>query len=59
MQSFDSFDREIQSLIFLGNKATDQNKFDNCEEYKHLTQVVAELSLIQLVFGDIACQKLQ
>ena len=29
-----NFDREIQSLIFPGNKATDQNKFDNCEELK-------------------------
>ena len=31
-----SFDRKIRSLIFPGNKATDQNKFDNCEEYEHL-----------------------
>ena len=27
-----SFDHEVQSLIFPGNKATDQNNFDNCEE---------------------------
>ena len=52
------FDREIQSLIFPGNKATDQNKFDNCEEHGHLNQTVAETSLIRLVLGDIACQKL-
>ena len=54
-----SLDREIQSLIFPGNKATDQNKFENCEEYEHLNQVVAETSFIPLVLGDIACQKLQ
>ena len=53
-----SFDREIQSLISPGNKATDQNKFDNCEEYEHLNQIVAETSLIRLVLGDIPCQKL-
>ena len=28
-----SFDRQIHSLIFSGNKATVKNKFDNCEEY--------------------------
>ena len=33
-------------LIFSGNKATDQNKFDNCEEYKHLNKIVAETSFI-------------
>ena len=49
-----SFDREIQSLIFPGNKATGQNKFDNCEEYEHLNQIVAETSLFRLVLGDIA-----
>ena len=54
-----SFDREIQSLIFPENRATDQNISDNCEEYEHLNQIVAETSLIQLVVGDIACQKLQ
>ena len=54
-----SFDREIQSLIFPGNKATDQNEFDNHEEYKPLNQTGAETSLIGLVLGDIACQKLQ
>ena len=27
-----NFNCEIQSLIFPGNKATDQNKFGNCEE---------------------------
>ena len=37
-----SFDREVQSLIFLGNKATDTNKSDNCEECKHQNQIVAE-----------------
>ena len=59
MNSMQSFDHEIQSLMFPGNKATDPNKFDNCEEYEHLNQIVAETSLIQLVLGDIACQKLQ
>ena len=54
-----SFDREIQSLIFLGSKATDQNKFDNCEECEHLNQIVTETSLIRLVLGYIACQNLQ
>ena len=53
------FDREIQSLTFPGNKATDQNKLDNCEEYKNLNQIFAETSLIRLVLGDIACKKLQ
>ena len=47
-----SCDREIQSLIFPGNKAADQTKFDNCEEYDHLNQIVAETSLIRLVLGD-------
>ena len=41
-----SFDWGIHSLIFPGNKATDQNKFDNCEEYEHLNQTVAETTLI-------------
>ena len=54
-----SFDREIQSLIFPGNKAIDYNKFDNCEEYVHPNQIVAETSLIRLVLEDIACQKLR
>ena len=54
-----SFDHEIQSLMFPGNKATDQNKFGNCEEYEHLNQTVTETSLIQLILGDIACQNLQ
>ena len=40
------FDREIQSLIFAGSKATDQNISDNCEEYEHQNQIVAETSLI-------------
>ena len=53
------FDREIQSLIFPGNKAIDQNKFDSCKEYEHTNQIFAEMSLIQLVLRDIACQKLQ
>ena len=48
-----SSDCEIQSLIFPGNKATDRNKFDYCEEYEHLNQTVAETSLIGLVVGDI------
>ena len=52
-----SFDRELQSLIFPGNKVADQNKSDNCEEYEQLNQTVAETSLIRLVIGDIACQK--
>ena len=54
-----AFDREIQSLIFPGNNATDQNKFNNCEKYEHLNQPIAETSLIRLVLGDITCQKLQ
>ena len=41
MQSFDS---EIQLLIFSGNKLTGENKFDNCEEYEQLNQTVAETS---------------
>ena len=53
------FDREIQSLIFPENKATDQSEFDNCEEYEHLDQIVTETSLIRLVLGDIACHRLQ
>ena len=53
-----SFDREIQPLIVPGNKATDQNEFDNCEEYEHINQIAAETFLTQLVLGDIACQKL-
>ena len=44
-----SLDREIQSLIFPGNNATDQNKFDNCEEYEHLNQTGAKTSLIRHV----------
>ena len=54
-----SFDREIQLLTFPESKATDQNKFDNCEENDHLNQTVAVNSLIRLVYGDIACQNLQ
>ena len=54
-----SFDRVIQSLVFPGNRVTDQSKIDNLEEYKHLNQIVAETSLIGLVLGDITCQKLQ
>ena len=48
-----SLDREIQPLIglFPGNKATDQNKLDSCEEYENLNQIVAKTSLIRLVFG--------
>ena len=38
-----SFNCEIQSLIFPGNKATDQNKFGNCEEYEQLNQTGAEV----------------
>ena len=41
-----TFDREIQSLVFPGNKATDQNKFDNCEENEPVNRIVAEASLI-------------
>ena len=40
--SMQSFDRDIESLIFPGNKATDQNKCDNCEEYEHLNQLLRE-----------------
>ena len=41
-----SFDCEIQSLIFPGNKATDQNEYDDdCEEYEQLNQIGAEKSL--------------
>ena len=54
-----SFDREAQSLIFPENKTTDQNKFDNCEEYECLNQIVAEKSLFRLVLENIACRKLQ
>ena len=54
-----SFDCEIQSLIFHENKATDQNKLDNCEEYEHVNQIVAETFLIRPIIGDILCQKLQ
>ena len=46
-------DREIQSLIFPGNKAADQNKSNYCEEYEHLNQTVAETSFIRLVVEDI------
>ena len=54
-----SFDRDIQSLVFPANKATDQNKFDNCEEYEHLNQTVAETSLIRLILGVITlCMEL-
>ena len=54
MQSFDS---EIKSLIFPGNKTTDQNQFDNCEEYEHPNQIVAETFLIRLILGDICISK--
>ena len=54
-----TFGREIQSLVSLGNKATDQNKFDNCELYKDQNEIIAETSMIRLVLTDIACQKLQ
>ena len=43
------FNLGIQSLIFPENKATDQNRFDNCEKYEHMGQTVAETSLIRLV----------
>ena len=36
MQSFDS---EIESLIFHGNKATDQNKFHDCKNTKTRTKL--------------------
>ena len=42
--------------IFRGNKATDQNKFDNYKEYRHLNKTATETVLIQLVIGDISCQ---
>ena len=48
---------EIQSLIFPANKATDQNKFDNCQEYEYLNQIVAETSLIRLVLGRFCTSK--
>ena len=41
-----NFDCEIQSLIFPESKGTDQNKFDNCEEYEHVNKTIAEMSLI-------------
>ena len=34
------------SLIFSGNRAADQNKFDNCEEYEHLNKIDAETYFI-------------
>ena len=43
-----SSDCEIQSLIFPGNKATDRNKFGNCEEYEQLNQIAAEVLFDQL-----------
>ena len=45
-----SFDRETQSMIFSGNKATDQNKFDNCEDYEHhLNETIAGTYSIRLI----------
>ena len=44
--------------MFAGNKAINENKFDNCKENLYLNKTVAETFLIQLVIGDIACQKL-
>ena len=44
---------ETRSLIFPGNKVTDQNKFDNCKEYEHLNQIVAEMSLIHFVLENL------
>ena len=40
--------------MFSGKKATDKNKFDKCEEYEHLNQIVTEMSLT-LVLGNVAC----
>ena len=45
-----SFDREIQSFIFPGNKTTDQNEFYECEKHEHLNQTVGETSLVRLIF---------
>ena len=41
-----SFDCEIQSLIFPWNKATDQSIFGNCEE--QLNQIAAEVLFDEL-----------
>ena len=30
-----SFDHEIQSVMYPENKATDENRCDNCKEYKY------------------------
>ena len=54
-----SFDREIQSLIFPGNKEIDQNKLDNCKEYEHLNKINAETFLILLIVEEIERQILQ
>ena len=45
--SVQSFDRKTQSSIFPRNKATEQNKFNSCEKYKHLNKTVAETFLIR------------
>ena len=52
-----SFEREIQSLIFPGNKAIDRNELDNCKELEYLNKIAAETFLNRLVIGDIACLK--
>ena len=36
VESNAEFDLEVQSLIFPENKATDRNKFDNCEKIRAL-----------------------
>ena len=52
--SMQNFDLEIQQVIFPKYKAIYQNQFDTCEEYEHLNQIVAEMSLIRYVLRDIA-----
>ena len=39
---------EIQSLVSPGNKAINENKFDNCKEYEHLNKIVADIFLSNL-----------
>ena len=54
MNSVQSFDPEIQSLIFPGKS----DKSDNCKEHEHLNKIATESSfLIRLVTEGIVCQK--
>ena len=41
-------------LIFAGNKAINENKFDNCKGKRHLNKSASRTLLIQFVIGDIA-----